>query len=237
MSFLQIKNWEKFQHYKDRSPPWIKLHRELLDDYEFSCLQDASKAHLMLLWLLASQLDNKIPADQKWLKNKLGLTHNIDLKELIDKGFLVRLHDASKPIADCPPETEGETEGEYISRSGKISWQDLTVDHIADWLAKKRSEGIYVDHDEHRVLEKFKNYCQAKAPKYKDYVAALRNSFEWKNAPRKNETTEKHNGKSKSQRANEAAARALEKLGVTDQPDGDSMLRQLEHLREGAGTA
>jgi len=27
---LRVKNWGKFQHYKDRNPPWIKLHRGLL---------------------------------------------------------------------------------------------------------------------------------------------------------------------------------------------------------------
>lgn len=110
MQYLQIKNWEKFQHYKDRSPPWIKLHRELLNDYTFTSLQDASKAHLMLLWLLASQLDNKIPNDIKWLKSRLGLTSNIDIKELINQGFLVVLQDASMTQAFVTPETETETE-------------------------------------------------------------------------------------------------------------------------------
>lgn len=106
MSYLSIKNWEKFQHYKDRSPPWIKLHRELLDDYEFSRLQDASKAHLILLWLLASQLENKIPNDPAWLKNRLGLTTEINLKELISKGFLICYQDASNAQAKRSSETE-----------------------------------------------------------------------------------------------------------------------------------
>ena len=26
------KNWSQFQHYKGRRPPWIKLHRALLDE-------------------------------------------------------------------------------------------------------------------------------------------------------------------------------------------------------------
>ena len=30
MKNLTIKNWHKFQHYKDRNPPWIKLHYEIL---------------------------------------------------------------------------------------------------------------------------------------------------------------------------------------------------------------
>jgi hypothetical protein len=37
--YLRVKNWSEFQHYKDRNPPWIKLHRTLLDhDYEAAIL-------------------------------------------------------------------------------------------------------------------------------------------------------------------------------------------------------
>lgn len=97
MSFLRVKNFDKFQHYKDRQPPWIKLHRELLKNYEFSCLQDASKAHLVLIWLLASQLDNRIPNDPDWLKGQLGTRQKIDLSELISAGFLIQIND----VADC----------------------------------------------------------------------------------------------------------------------------------------
>ena len=28
-------NWDKFQHYKDRDPVWIKLHPELLDNDDY----------------------------------------------------------------------------------------------------------------------------------------------------------------------------------------------------------
>ena len=114
MIYLRVKNWDEFQHYKDRNPPWIKLHRCLLDDYEFSCLQDASKAHLMLIWLFASQSDGRIPSDPKFLKSKLGLDKEPDLKTLVDQGFLISEQnasvDASKTLADCYPETETETE-------------------------------------------------------------------------------------------------------------------------------
>jgi len=114
--FLRVKNWEQLQHYKDRSPPWIKLHRELLRDYEFSCLQDASKLHLMLIWLLASQLDNKIPNDPAWIQRQIGCEIVPDLKPLIDIGFLILEQDASRPLATCKQvamlETEAETEKE-----------------------------------------------------------------------------------------------------------------------------
>ena len=60
MQFFNVKNWDGLQHYKDRAPPWIKLYNHLLDDYEFACLQDASKLHLMLIWLLASRNSNRL---------------------------------------------------------------------------------------------------------------------------------------------------------------------------------
>jgi len=45
---MKIKNWHKFQHYKHRNPPWIKLHRGLLDDPEWFALSgDASKVLAM----------------------------------------------------------------------------------------------------------------------------------------------------------------------------------------------
>lgn len=109
MKYLRVKNWENFQHYKDRSPPWIKLHRDLLRDYHFLCLQDASKMQLMLIWLLASQLDNKIPADSEYIKAQIGIKGELNLKELIDNGFL---EDDSGLLAQCKQVAIVETETE-----------------------------------------------------------------------------------------------------------------------------
>ena len=86
---LSVPNLEKWQHYKQRNPPWIKLHRDILNDYKYSCLHDASKLHLLMIWLLASQMENMIPYDPKWIANKINATENIDLEMLIEKGFLV----------------------------------------------------------------------------------------------------------------------------------------------------
>lgn len=100
MRYLRVKNWTEFQHYKDRNPPWIKLHRTLLDDYEFSRLQDASKAHLMLIWLFASQKDGCIPDDPAFLKKKLGLEKEPNLKTFVDHGLLIPEQDASNALAE-----------------------------------------------------------------------------------------------------------------------------------------
>ncbi len=88
-----VKNFDRFQHYKDRSPPWIKLYNELFDDYEFSALPDALKGQLILIWLLASRMDNRIPYDAAWVSKRISSTEPVDLDELLARGFIVE-HDA-----------------------------------------------------------------------------------------------------------------------------------------------
>ena len=88
MDYLQVKNWKQFQHYTDRNPPWIKLHNQLLDDYEFECLPDASKAHLLCIWMLASRTNNKIPADARWISKKIGASGDVDIQILLNSGFI-----------------------------------------------------------------------------------------------------------------------------------------------------
>ncbi len=90
MDYLSIKNWENFQHYKDRNPPWIKLYIEILGDYEIGCLPDASKWHLIGIMLLASCYDNQIPADVDWLKARLQATEDIDLELLLSTEIIVK---------------------------------------------------------------------------------------------------------------------------------------------------
>lgn len=111
------KNWAKFQHYKDRCPPWIKLHRDLLNDRHFICLPTASKALAPMLWLLASEShDGSFDATPEELEFRLRMSRDeivSGLKSLIDNGFFV---DASTMLAPCLqtaiPEREGEREGE-----------------------------------------------------------------------------------------------------------------------------
>ena len=125
---LTPRNWAKFQHYKDRNPPWIKLHKELLNDRQYMRLPLASKALAPLLWLLASESsDGAFDASTEELEFRLHLSvKDIEsgLKPLISNGFFVAAevliaedkHVASKTLADrlhvATPETERETEKE-----------------------------------------------------------------------------------------------------------------------------
>lgn len=118
---LTPKNWNSFQHYKDRSPAWIKLHKALLDDYEFACLPVASKALAPMLWLLASEYeDGKIDATLDKLAFRLHMTRGDlanALSPLVEKQFF----DASEALADCKRNAipEREEEGENIDKKRK----------------------------------------------------------------------------------------------------------------------
>ena len=118
MPKLIPKNWESFQHYKNRQPPWIKLHRAILDDRKFNCLPDASRALAPCLWLIASESDDgSFDGDVSEIafrvrQSDIWVTEAI--KPLIDNGFFVVMQDASKPLAkrkrNACPETEEEKE-------------------------------------------------------------------------------------------------------------------------------
>lgn len=111
---LTVKNWEKFQHYKDRNPPWIKLSTSTFQDYEFGKLHDASKLLAVCIWTLASRSkDGQVPYDFEWIKSQCNLSSVVkldNLKELIKHGFII---DASEMLAECKQVAIPETYSEY----------------------------------------------------------------------------------------------------------------------------
>ena len=49
--WITVPNWDRFQHYKDRDPPWIKLYTELNSRDEWLDLSDAEKGLLVTIWI------------------------------------------------------------------------------------------------------------------------------------------------------------------------------------------
>lgn len=118
---LSVRNWDKFQHYKARRPPWIKLHRGLLEDRAFLSLPLSAQALAPRLWLIASETeDGSLPDDPADLAFRLRCSEAeavSAVNALIQNKFLSGSLDvASATLAPCvhvaTPETEGETEGE-----------------------------------------------------------------------------------------------------------------------------
>jgi hypothetical protein len=112
--YFGVRNWEEFQHYKDRDPAWIKLYNRLLDDYAFGLLPDARKWHLVGIFLLASRHNNRVPRDPAWVARKIGANLPVDLGVLERAGFLVMLEDEfpPAPLLLVPPEQSASPEKE-----------------------------------------------------------------------------------------------------------------------------
>lgn len=59
MGVIKIKNWEEFQHFKDRNPPWIKLYKSLLERRDIAMISDRNFRILVGFWLLASEDESR----------------------------------------------------------------------------------------------------------------------------------------------------------------------------------
>lgn len=130
-----VKNFEKFQHYKKRNPPWIKLYNALLDDYAFGLLPDATKMHLVAIWLLASRHQNAIPFDPEWVARRINATEPVDLVTLAATGFIIpnqtaaaSLARASNMLASCKQVAMPEREPEVGLIQGK---QDASASSLS----------------------------------------------------------------------------------------------------------
>jgi hypothetical protein len=72
---MQIRNWKKFQHFKDRKPPWVKLYRDILDDLDWHELDATASKVLIMCWLIASEDDGRLPP-VKTLAFRLRMSEN-----------------------------------------------------------------------------------------------------------------------------------------------------------------
>jgi hypothetical protein len=107
---ITIKNWKRWQHYRKRNPPWIKLHRSLLDEDEcawYRGLSDNAARWLIELWLLATREAGTVPYDS-----------------------LIILRDTRRPTSDKPLLDMALTE---LASAGAITLAG--TDASADFLA------------------------------------------------------------------------------------------------------
>lgn len=190
--FIRVKNWAEYQHYKDRSAPWIKLHREILSGHFWVMGSDASKLLAICIMLLAQRTDNKIPCDPEYIKRFGHLQTTPDLSCLIESEFIEIidengcLQDASNTLASCTPEENrveerrGEREGREqvadsvnrkTSGTPKRATQlpdDFSPDDTAKNIAAELGVSISAE------LPKFRDYHAARGKPMKDWQAALR---------------------------------------------------------------
>jgi len=195
-SRIRIKNWRKFQHFKNRHPPWVKLYRELLDDPEWHSLDGDAAKHLVMFWLIASEDESKqgtLP-DQRTLAFRLRIPE-ASVKQLLGKlSYWIDDDDISviSPRYQVDtPETETETET-YLEDHKKIkgkkgkSRKAKTIPMPEGWCPPPRAtplaNSLKVDIQETEA--RFRDYLASTGKQYADYDAAFCNFI--RNAPKFN---------------------------------------------------
>lgn len=92
--FLRVRNFEKFQSFNSKNlkqaphPTWIKLWFALLQDRTFYRLPDSLKFHVVGMFLIASQNNNRIPNDPEWLRHQMGASEKINVPALLESKFI-----------------------------------------------------------------------------------------------------------------------------------------------------
>lgn len=143
---MHIRNWSKFQHFKDRRPPWVKLYRDVLDDLDWHRLDGDSAKTLVMLWLLASEgEDGELPpvdeiAFRLRITEKQAKTTISKLSKWLEQSDITAI---SPRYQLGPSETETETEGETEAEARKrAAFKPPTVEQVSEYT---RSRGSPVD--------------------------------------------------------------------------------------------
>jgi hypothetical protein len=142
---MRIKNWTKFQHFKDRRPPWVKLYRDILDDLEWHELDPLAAKVLVMLWLIASEDDGRIP-DTKTLAFRLRLTE-IKTKEIVIKlsHWLeqddINVISSGYQLDSTERETETEKETKKDKKATSVACPpDVSEQVWNDWLQLRKAK-------------------------------------------------------------------------------------------------
>lgn len=125
------KDWGTFQQYKDREPKWIKLHRTLLNNYDWHCMPDLARAVGPMLWLLASEFNDgeivRTPDEIAFRLHMRGADLAEAIKHLVAREFFEaddemkvacgisvqnRTENSTETVQNRTTEREGESETE-----------------------------------------------------------------------------------------------------------------------------
>lgn len=133
------KNWENFQHYRDRNPLWIKLHKNLLDDRKFQSLPVAARALAPMLWLIASESPEGVfNGDISELAFRLRDTEKniaVSLDTLIKAGFFLVVQPASNLLAEPEQVASLEKRREETEKETEKRREEAPVGFVLpDWI-------------------------------------------------------------------------------------------------------
>jgi len=143
---LKIKNWAEFQHYKHRSPPWIKLHFDIFTSEDWITVSDKDKLLMCVCMLLASKRNGVISDDPHYIQKVAYLDKLPNLNPLVDCGFfeILQADDSKgKRLRTNAPQSRVETEKSRAEKKetppngGAISEKEFI---LPSWVPKEAWE-------------------------------------------------------------------------------------------------
>jgi hypothetical protein len=96
--WIVIPNWDRFQHYRDRNPVWIKTYTELMADDNYLNLTGHCRAILHGLWLEYAISRRQLAHDTAMISRRLNLRVTKTHIEALGHAGFIHLS-ASRPLA------------------------------------------------------------------------------------------------------------------------------------------
>jgi hypothetical protein len=142
-SGYRIRDWDEFQHYKDRNPPWIKLHYELLTKDYWVMLDDASKLLAVASMMLASRNHGIVPDNTEYIKKVSHLQKTPNLQPLITAGFLIPIDGTTPAIAEYKSKSKRQRQSasNLLASASMVSFSPAMALSMADWLKHREEIG------------------------------------------------------------------------------------------------
>jgi hypothetical protein len=138
--WIVVRNWDKFQHYKDRAPAWIKLYTELSGRDDWLDLPFTERGLLVTIWIEYARSGGQLKVSGLSARGH-DRVRGRSLQRLNDAGFIE--FSASRPLALRARAKEKEKEKEKKEgfqktvekrRGPKTGWREVRGSHGLDYI-------------------------------------------------------------------------------------------------------
>jgi len=209
--YYRIKNWEKFQHYHTRRPPWIKLYHDTLEDYQIGKLSDAAFRFLINVWLIGSEDINGILPSSEELAYKLRIDDASKVDRLLNE-IACSIIASDKPFS-IPEERREELEKEKRQSASDDSFDKKSKPVTSEWLAEIKKNKAYAEIDFDLELSKMDTWLTTDKGAGKKRTRQL--VFNWMNKAIEIKAKSSKNGEPKQKTMEEQRIEAIRNGQIT----------------------
>lgn len=132
---FKIKEWSSYQSYKDRNPPWIRLHKRIINNYDFQKMGAEARALLPMIWLLTAEESDPTSGILKMNCEEIAYRLRRDVlliktttDELVRSGFINRVDDADADLFGVKSDSYIGVSKELLNHHPEIRSRDQRSD-------------------------------------------------------------------------------------------------------------